>query len=57
MSILNRKKPNADLRNYYNLYLQFGLIVALLVFLIAFNVHFQPKGGIRNRSLNPNRKR
>ncbi|HKI44908.1 MAG TPA: energy transducer TonB [Balneolales bacterium] len=42
MSILNRKKPNADLRNYYNLYLQFGLIVALLVLLVAFNVHFAP---------------
>jgi len=45
MSILNSKKPQADLRNYYNLYLQFGLIVALLVLLVAFNVHFTPKGG------------
>jgi protein TonB len=33
-----RKKPEADLRNYYTIILEGGLIVALLVFVVAFKV-------------------
>ncbi len=43
MSILERKKPEVDLRNYYNLYLQAGLIVALIVLLIIFKMPYHPK--------------
>lgn len=33
-----RKKPNADLRTYYTLFLQFGLITVLLIFIVAMKV-------------------
>jgi protein TonB len=33
-----RKKPEADLRNYYTLILEGGLIVALAIFVLAFKV-------------------
>lgn len=40
MTILDRKKPQVDLRNYYNLYLQAGLIVALLLLLVMFKMPY-----------------
>jgi protein TonB len=43
MSLSNRKKPKSDLRNYYNLYLEAGLIIALVLLLVIFNVPFNPK--------------
>lgn len=33
-----RKKPSADLRTYYTLFLQFGLITVLLIFIVAMKV-------------------
>jgi len=35
-----RKKPEADIRNYYPLFLQGGLIITLLLFIGAFTVNF-----------------
>ncbi|HKJ44605.1 MAG TPA: energy transducer TonB [Balneolales bacterium] len=43
MSLTNRKKPKSDLRNYYNLYLEAGLVIALVLLLVIFNVPFNPK--------------
>ena len=37
-----RKKPNADLRNYHTLFLQSGLIAVLLIFIVAMKVDLQP---------------
>jgi len=39
MSILQRKKDNVDLRNYYNVYLQVGLIITLLLFIGLFRAN------------------
>lgn len=50
MSILERKKPEVDLRNYYNLYLQAGLILALVVLLVIFKMPYHPKN---NQSFAP----
>ena len=33
-----RKKPDADLRNYYTVILEFGLILALAIFIVAVNL-------------------
>lgn len=33
-----RKKPNADLRNYYTIFLELGLLVTLIIFIIAVKV-------------------
>jgi protein TonB len=41
MSLTERKKPRADLRNYYNLYMQIGLIATLVLLLIIFKVPFK----------------
>lgn len=41
--MLDRKKPEADLRKTYTLYLQVGMIVTLLFMNILFNVNLQPK--------------
>ncbi|HKJ30278.1 MAG TPA: TonB family protein [Balneolales bacterium] len=41
MSATERKKPSADLRNYYNLYMQIGMIVTLVILLILFKVPFK----------------
>lgn len=43
MNSLFRKKPGQDLRNFYNLFLEGGLIVALVVLLILFKIPFNPK--------------
>lgn len=37
-----RKKSNADLRKYYSLFLEIGLIVVLLIFIMAVNVRLTP---------------
>lgn len=37
----DRKKPKADLRKYYTVLLEVGLIVVLLIFLVAMKVNFQ----------------
>src|SRR6056297_2384768 len=37
-----RKKPNADLRNYHTLFLEGGLIAVLLIFIVAMKVDLQP---------------
>lgn len=36
-----RKNPDADLRTYYTVFMQFGLIVTLLVFLAAVKIDFR----------------
>lgn len=38
MSILERKKPEADISRNYHLYMEVGLVVTLLLFIIAFKV-------------------
>lgn len=35
-----RKKPKADLRQYYTVFLEVGLIVVLLIFIVAMKVEF-----------------
>lgn len=35
----NRKKPQADLRKYYTIFIEFGLIATLLVFIVAAKVN------------------
>jgi len=35
---MDRKKPDADLRKYYTVFLQLGLIVALAIFILAVKV-------------------
>lgn len=47
-SILNRKKPKADLRNYYTLYLEIGMVVAIVLLLVLFRMPYHPKGGGEN---------
>ena len=39
-----RKKPDADLRRYYSLFLEIGLIVVLLIFIMAVKVRLTPAG-------------
>jgi periplasmic protein TonB len=39
MPILQRKKDNVDLRNYYNLYLQLGLILTLFIMIVMFRAN------------------
>lgn len=34
----NRKKPNADLRKYYTIFLQLGMVAVLLIFIVAMRV-------------------
>jgi protein TonB len=41
MSILERKKPEADIGRNYQLYMEIGLIGALLLFIVAFKVDFR----------------
>jgi protein TonB len=33
-----RKKPDADLRNYYTIFMEFGMLLTLVIFIIAVNV-------------------
>lgn len=35
-----RKKPTADLRNYYTIFLQLGMVAVLLIFITAMKVQF-----------------
>lgn len=37
-----RKKSTADLRNYYTIFMQLGLIATLLVFIVAAKLNLQP---------------
>lgn len=39
MAIIQRKKPNVDLRNYYNVYLQVGLILTLFILIVLFRAN------------------
>lgn len=43
MSFIDRKTPNAELRNYYNLYMQIGIIATLVILLVMFKVPFKAK--------------
>lgn len=43
MPILDRKDPKSDLKHYYNLFLEAGLIAAMVILLILFKVHYNPK--------------
>ncbi len=36
----DRKKPEADLRQYYTVFLQLGMVVVLLLFIVAMKVEF-----------------
>ncbi len=36
----DRKKPKSDLRNYYTVFLQLGMVAVLLVFIVAMKVEF-----------------
>lgn len=37
----NRKKPKADLRKYYTVFLELGLVVVLIIFIVAMKVDFR----------------
>ena len=37
----NRKKPKADLRKYYTVFLELGLVVVLIIFIAAMKVDFR----------------
>lgn len=39
MPILQRKKDNVDLRNFYNVYLQLGLILTLFIMIVMFKAN------------------
>jgi protein TonB len=41
MSILERKKPEADISRNYQVYMEIGMIVTLLVFIAAFKVQLK----------------
>jgi len=41
MSLANKKKPKSDLRNYYNLYMEAGFVITLVILLVLFNIKFQ----------------
>lgn len=43
-----RKKPSADLRTYYVLFLQFGLIAVLLIFIVAMKVDLKTEKQAQN---------
>jgi len=36
----DRKKPKSDLRNYYTVFLQVGMVAVLLIFIVAMKVEF-----------------
>lgn len=38
-----KKKPQADVRRWYHLYLELGLVVALALLIGAFRMHFNPE--------------
>ena len=43
MPIINNKKPKVDLRRGYRVRLEIGIILALLILLVLFNVHLNYK--------------
>lgn len=43
-----RKKPNADLRTYYTLFLELGLIAVLLIFIVAMKVDLKTEKNASN---------
>lgn len=45
----NRKKPEADLKKYYTIFLELGLIAALVVFIAAVKIDFRAE--VRNIDL------
>ncbi len=47
----DRKKPKSDLRNYYTVFLQLGMVAVLLIFIVAMKVEFisePPKTDLTN---------
>ncbi|MFU8813336.1 MAG: energy transducer TonB [Balneolaceae bacterium] len=42
--MIERKKPESDLRNYYTIFLQFGLLLTLLIFIVAVKVDITSLG-------------
>ena len=36
----DRKKPTSDLRNYYTVFLQLGMVAVLLIFIVAMKIEF-----------------
>lgn len=46
--ILKTKKPKADLRNYYRLYIEFGMMITILLLVGLFRMHYNPKGNGEN---------
>lgn len=43
-----RKKPSADLRTYYTIFMQFGLIAVLLIFIVAMKVDLRTEKQAQN---------
>lgn len=41
---INRKKPKFDLRKYYTVFLEFGLVIVLIIFIGAVNMEFTTEG-------------
>jgi protein TonB len=46
MPILQRKKDNVDLRNFYNVYLQVGLILTLFILIVLFRANLDIGGNV-----------
>lgn len=42
-----KKTPKADVRRWYHLYLEFGLVAALFSLIVAFRVDFNPKSDLQ----------
>lgn len=42
---LDRKNPKSDLRKYYTVFLEIGLVVVLLIFIVAMKVEFVSQQG------------
>ncbi len=42
--MIERKKPDADLRNYYTVYLELGLIITLVIFIVAVRIDITSLG-------------
>lgn len=40
MNLINLKKPSADIHRHYQLYLKFGTITTLLIFIAMFRINF-----------------
>lgn len=45
-----RKKPHSDLRKYYTVFLELGLVVVLVLFIVAMKVDFQGSGNTMDMS-------